>query len=97
MNRIAFAGNIIVDSVKTAVLVFAASFAVNCLAGGMPDADRIELEGDYAGHLQDVWWDGGTNIWWAHTHQILRTDLAGKVENLFPVDIQRLYYMDDSE
>ena len=86
MNRIAFAGNIIVDSVKTAVLVFAASFAVNCLAGGMPDADRIELEGDYAGHLQDVWWDGGTNIWWAHTHQILRTDLTGKVVARADVD-----------
>jgi len=86
MNGIAFAGNIIVDSVKMAALAFAASFAVNCHAGGMPDTDRIELEGDYAGHLQDVWWDGGTNIWWAHTRQILRTDLAGKVVARADVD-----------
>ena len=41
--------------------------------------DRIQLEGDYAGHLQDVWWDGGTNLWWAHTLQILRTDRGGKI------------------
>jgi hypothetical protein len=86
MNRIAFAGNIIVDSVKTVALAFAASLAVNCHAGGMPDTDRIELEGDYAGHLQDVWWDGGTNLWWAHTRQVLRTDLAGKVVARADVD-----------
>lgn len=41
--------------------------------------DRIQLEGDYAGHLQDVWWDGGTNLWWAHTRQILRTNRDGKI------------------
>ena len=41
--------------------------------------DRIHLEGDYAGHLQDVWWDGGTNLWWAHTRQVLRTNRYGKI------------------
>ena len=45
----------------------------------LPSEGVIPLEGDYAGHLQDVWWDGGTNIWWAHTQQILRTDLSGKI------------------
>ena len=62
------------------------SSAVKCHAGRMPDADKIELEGDYAGHLQDVWWDGGTNLWWAHTLQILRTDLAGKIVARADVD-----------
>ena len=62
-----------------AALALAASSAVKCHAGRMPDTDRIELEGEYAGHLQDVWWDGGTNLWWAHTRQILRTDLAGRI------------------
>ena len=45
----------------------------------LSDASEIKLEGEYRGHLQDVWWDGGTNLWWAHTHQLLRTDTAGKI------------------
>ena len=57
------------------VLALAASDA---LASG-PDVERIKLEGDYFGHLQDVWWDGGTNLWWAHTRQLLRTDMTGKI------------------
>lgn len=72
--------------VAMAVLALAAASAAECHAGRMPDTDRIELEGAYAGHLQDVWWDGGTNLWWAHTRQILRTDLAGKVVARADVD-----------
>ena len=45
----------------------------------LSDAAEIRLEGEYRGHLQDVWWDGGTNLWWAHTHQLLRTDTTGKI------------------
>ena len=30
--------------------------------GGMPDVAEIVLPGEYAGHLQDVWWDGGECI-----------------------------------
>jgi len=55
--------------------VFAASAANAALAG----AKEIRLEGAYKGHLQDVWWDGGTNLWWAHTRQILRTDTTGRI------------------
>lgn len=43
-------------------------------------AASVELpEGRYGGHLQDVWWDGGTNVYWAHTETVLRTDATGKV------------------
>lgn len=45
----------------------------------LSDASEISLEGEYRGHLQDVWWDGGTNLWWAHTHQLLRTDTTGRI------------------
>ena len=72
--------------VAMSLLALASSSAVNCHAGRMPDTDRIELEGEYAGHLQDVWWDGGTNLWWAHTRQVLRTDLAGKIVARADVD-----------
>lgn len=57
------------------VLALAASDAL----ASRPDVERIKLEGDYFGHLQDVWWDGGTNLWWAHTRQLLRTDMTGKI------------------
>lgn len=40
--------------------------------------DRIALEGDYPPHLQGVCTDG-TNIWWSHTVELVRTDLKGKV------------------
>ena len=47
--------------------------------GGMPDVAEIVLLGEYAGHLQDVWWDGGENIYWAHTWDIVKTDLSGNI------------------
>ena len=43
-----------------------------------PDTEKIELQGTYRGHLQDVWYADG-NIWWAHTQKILRTDMTGKI------------------
>lgn len=49
-----------------------------CLAGTVPAADRIDLEGDYSGHLQDVWKEGGT-LWWAHTDTLVKTDLDGRI------------------
>ena len=45
---------------------------------GMPDVDAIALAGTYDGHLQDVWFDG-TSLYWAHTADIVRTDLQGNV------------------
>lgn len=45
----------------------------------LPAVDEISLEGEYAGHLQDVWYDGSNAIYWAHTVDLLKTDLTGKV------------------
>ena len=46
--------------------------------GAMPDVAEIKLEGSYSGHLQDVWHDG-KSLYWAHTLDLLKTDLSGKV------------------
>lgn len=46
--------------------------------GAQGATTTIPLEGDYAGHLQDVWWAGDT-IWWAHTDTLVKTDLAGRI------------------
>ena len=48
-------------------------------AGQMPDVAEIVLPGEYAGHLQDVWWDGGEYLYWAHTWDIVKTDLTGAI------------------
>lgn len=48
-------------------------------AGRMPDTSEIVLPGEYPGHLQDVWWDGGEHIYWAHTWDIIKTDLKGNI------------------
>ena len=48
-------------------------------AGRMPDVAEIVLPGEYPGHLQDVWWDGGEHLYWAHTWDIVKTDLKGKI------------------
>lgn len=42
------------------------------------DANTIRLEGEYPGHLQDVWIDGET-IWWAHTQFLLKTGKDGHI------------------
>ena len=57
--------------------------AAICIAGmaqaKMPDVAEIVLPGEYPGHLQDVWWDGGEHIYWAHTWDIVKTDLKGNI------------------
>ena len=67
-------------AICTATAIFFAP-GLSAETASLADAtvDRIQLEGDYEGHLQDVWWDGGTNLWWAHTLQILRTNRDGKI------------------
>lgn len=61
-------------------LLFAAC-ALLSLGGfaALPDVKEIVLEGEYSGHLQDVWYDGKDTLYWAHTHVLLKTDLTGKV------------------
>ena len=49
-----------------------------CALWGAQAAERISLEGEYAGHLQDVWMTSNT-IWWAHTECLVKTDRAGKI------------------
>ena len=44
----------------------------------MPESGEIKLEGEYPDHLQDVWREGGF-IYWAHTLQLLKTDLSGRI------------------
>jgi hypothetical protein len=48
----------------------------SCCFGGQGE---INLEGRYVGHLQDVWSNSKGTLWWAQTHQILKTDLTGKI------------------
>ena len=48
---------------------------MNALCGTQ---DAVSLEGEYKGHLQDVWMTSNT-IWWAHTEGLVKTDRAGKI------------------
>ena len=47
--------------------------------GQMPDVAEIVLPGEYSGHLQDVWWGGDEYLYWAHTWDIIKTDLSGSI------------------
>lgn len=49
------------------------------LFGALPASGRIELEGAYPGHLQDVWYDGKETLYWAHTQFLVKTDLSGRI------------------
>jgi hypothetical protein len=51
----------------------------SAVSAPIPDADKIELEGEYQGHLQDVCRDKAGFLYWAHTSCILKTDMRGKV------------------
>ena len=71
---------------KKIALIFAMACAVATAAeerpmvgAAMPDVDKVELEGEYSGHLQDVCRDKAGYIYWAHTSCILKTDMRGKV------------------
>ena len=60
------------------MLAAVAAFAGCAAFGAMPDSGEISLEGGYKYHLQDVWREGDF-LYWAHTSQILKTDLDGKI------------------
>ena len=51
----------------------------------LPNVGAIKLGGDYAGHLQDVWFDGKA-LFWAHTLALVKTDLSGNVLTKADVD-----------
>lgn len=54
---------------------------------GLPGSGEVCLEGEYDGHLQDVWYDpSGKVIYWAHTQDLLKTDLEGHIIKHVRVD-----------
>ena len=61
--------------------VLTVAFGMLCgfVSAAMPDVPEIALEGEYRGHLQDVWYDGSNTLYWAHTQDLLKTDLTGKI------------------
>ena len=40
------------------------------------ETDVVKLEGEYPGHLQDVWMTSNV-VWWAHTQYLVKTDRKG--------------------
>ena len=70
---------------KVTLMTLAAFAALGAVAG-MPDVNEIPLEGEYPGHLQDVWYDGSNTLYWAHTQDLLKTDLTGRVLKRAKVD-----------
>ena len=50
-----------------------------------PEVREIKLEGEYSGHLQDVWREG-PYIYWAHTQDLVKTDLAGRIQKRVKVE-----------
>lgn len=52
--------------------------AVTAVVASAAQAEKIVLEGEYPGHLQDVWMENGT-IWWAHTQFLLKTGMDGRI------------------
>ena len=61
-----------------AAFVALACAACASLRDPMPEDGEIRLEGEYRHHLQDVWRDGKF-IYWAHTSQLIKTDMSGRI------------------
>ena len=60
--------------------IVAASAIYSAAAGHLPDVPEIVLKAEPAcGHLQDVCFDGGRFLYWAHTKELYKTDLNGNV------------------
>lgn len=62
-------------ALAVAAVAFCSLGAAEHRAGGRT---RIDLEGAYAGHLQDVWMTSNA-IWWAHTECLVKTDRSGRI------------------
>lgn len=72
-------------AIAAAVIAAAGAF-FGCVSVPLPMKDEIRLEGVYSGHLQDVWYDGVGHIYWAHTRDLVKTDLDGRVLRRVRVD-----------
>ena len=59
--------------------MFAACMAAGMAFGALPEVAKISLPGEWKGHLQDVWYDGGEHLYWAETEDLLKTDLTGRI------------------
>ena len=61
---------------KNGLIACGAIFVLmNALCGTL---GTVSLEGEYKGHLQDVWMTSNT-IWWAHTQFLLKTGMDGRI------------------
>ena len=79
MNAIGKAAGNVVFSV---VVLAAAN-----LYAALPDVNEIVLQAKPdSGHLQDVCYDGGRFLYWAHTKALYKTDLSGNVVKMVSVD-----------
>ena len=68
------------------MLAIAATAAAN-LCAALPDVEEIVLQArPDSGHLQDVCYDGGRFLYWAHTRALYKTDLSGNVVKMASVD-----------
>lgn len=63
---------------RASAVAVVAALACAAAAGAMPDSGEVKLQGEYRHHLQDVCRDGEF-LYWAHTSQLVKTDLSGKV------------------
>lgn len=64
---------------KAVLIVVAAALCLPA-TGAMPDVSEIVLQAKPdKGHLQDVCFDGGKCLYWAHTRELYKTDLSGRV------------------
>ena len=61
-------------------IVFLGSVAAAVACAATPACERIDSDGAWPMHLQGVCTDG-ESIWWAHTVELVRTDMKGKLLN----------------
>ena len=68
------------------MFAIAALTAANLFAS-LPDVKEIVLQArPNSGHLQDVCYDGGKFLYWAHTKALYKTDLSGNVVKMVTVE-----------
>ncbi|MBQ2630444.1 MAG: hypothetical protein IJG13_12275, partial [Kiritimatiellae bacterium] len=60
--------------------IVAAATISSAAAGHLPDVPEIVLQAKpSSGHLQEVCFDGERFLYWAHTKELYKTDLEGRV------------------
>ena len=71
---------------KKCLMVALVAPILSCVSDGPTALDKLTEKpkivlgaNPVTGHLQDVWYDGGNTLYWAHTGELYRTDLEGRV------------------